>query len=160
MSDNETKHTPVQEPVNKTEEKDEGRPLTAKQGTLASGYQAFRAYLHAHMLLMQCLIFVTAVVWLPVVFVLYCVMFGLSALCWVIELSFIFCATFAGIAGFAVMAQAFWGGLFYIGAALISVGLAVLFLPVIVFSTTKAVEGCKWRTERWVKYVKKEALHD
>ncbi|MBS9338411.1 hypothetical protein G6R29_02010 [Fructobacillus sp. M2-14] len=99
----------------------------------------------------------TAILWVPVLIVIYCLIATLALVTWCLQLALIVTAAFVGIAGVVVLTQAFWGALFYIGMALMALGLAVLFLKLTIWVTTNVVDWFKVITNSWLRYIREEA---
>lgn len=89
------------------------------------------------------LVILTSPIWLLVTLISFLGIASLPLLAWGIALSLIIVSAFSGIAGAVVLTQNFWGGLFYIGMAVISIGLSIMFSPCATWLVMKATDWTK-----------------
>lgn len=89
------------------------------------------------------LLILTSPAWLSVLIVTFLLIVLLPLLSWLLALLLIVLSAFSGIAGVVVLPQEFWGGLFYIGAAVALLGLSIMFAPCATWLVMKATDWGK-----------------
>ncbi|MBS9337631.1 HAAS domain-containing protein [Fructobacillus parabroussonetiae] len=106
------------------------------------------------------LMWLTAPLYLGLFVVLFFLVWLPSLLIWSLMVAFILAAAFVGVAGVVVVAQSLWGGAFYIGLALLMLGIMFLLSPLATFFSMKSADWTRFAGSRVMQRLKKGLNHE